>query len=90
MNRKIREWYMKEYASDELGASIKPDITFGDLVQSMFENGDASIYDAIGVGDSVVRERIFDEIADTLGVSYDAVYQVWLRGVELVELFKAF
>lgn len=73
----VREWYMQDYPTDELGADIDPDATFDDALKAVSLGG--RFYDAIGVGDSIVRERIFSQLADRYGVSYDDVYEAWLH-----------
>lgn len=72
----VREWYMKEYPTDELGPEIKEDATFEDVFEALDRHED--FYDFIGVGDSIVRERIFEELADIMGTDYDYVYYQWL------------
>jgi hypothetical protein len=37
------------------------------------------VYRYIGVTDSVIRERLFEKLADTLNVKYDYVYNLWLK-----------
>ncbi len=75
----VKEWYQRLYQSDELGKEIDDDLTFEELIKEM-EKHDRDIYDIIGVGDSVVRERIFNGIVLALkkegkDVSYDDVYE---------------
>lgn len=73
----VRDWYMQDYPTDELGPDIDPDATFDDALRAVSLGGD--FYDAIGVGDSIVRERIFSELADRYGVGYDDIYEAWLH-----------
>ena len=73
----IKNWYTHYYATDELGQEINSMATFNDLYQALVDGRD--VYDVIGVGDSLVRERLFDELAILLGVSYDDVYNMWLH-----------
>jgi hypothetical protein len=77
---KIRDWYTKNYPTDELGKEIN-DITFEDLWNATnFDN----IYDVIGVGDSLIRERLFEHLSEIYGVSYNYVYDK-LFGVKRYE-----
>lgn len=78
MNTKIREWYMKEYPTDELGIEINKDITFEDMFIVLDTYGD--VYEALNVGDSIIRERVFSELADLMEVDYDYIYYQWLKG----------
>ena len=74
---KIKEWYVKEYPLDELGVKINKDITFNDLfvVLDTYKN----VYDALNVWDSIIRERVFNKLAEIMQVDYDYVYEQWLK-----------
>lgn len=72
----IKEWYQATYPDDDLGERIYPGISWSDLWDHLLKGDD--VYDAIGVGDSIVRERLFEELADSMGVHYDVVYYAWL------------
>lgn len=78
MNTKIKEWYMVEYPTDELGVEINNDITFEDMFVVLDTYGD--VYEALNVGDSIIRERVFSKLADLMEVDYDYVYKQWLHG----------
>lgn len=56
----VAEWYKETYPTDELGLEINETLMFEDL----FEVKDEDIYKAIGVGDSVIRERIEQELVE--------------------------
>lgn len=71
----VKEYYLKEYPEDDLGEDLK-DITFAKLLADM--NKGISPYDSFGVGDSIIRERIFEELSELLGVEYDVIYYLWL------------
>ena len=73
----IKNWYTHYYDTDELGQEINSMATFNDLHRALLDGRD--VYKVIGVGDSLVRERLFDELAILLGVSYDDVYNMWLN-----------
>lgn len=75
---KIKEWYIKKYPTDELGVEINNDITFYDLFVVL--DTYKSVYEALNVWDSIVRERVFDELAKVMNVDYDYVYEQWLKG----------
>lgn len=75
-NSKVKEWYLKEYSTDELGKEIKDDITFYDIFYALDTYKD--IYETIGVGDSVIRERIFMKLAEIMKVDYNYIYNQWL------------
>lgn len=83
LGRSIREWYAVVFPSDELASKIQ-DISFYDLVDRM--NHGEDVYEILGVKDSIVRERVFDEAAKLLHVDYDAVYKKWLYGVGIPDI----
>lgn len=73
----IKEFYLNEYPTDELGIELDNKATFAGLVTQLF--GDGDVYDYIGVYDSLVRERLFSELANQLNKPYDYVYNLWLN-----------
>lgn len=73
----IKQFYLETYPTDDMGKDIKDDATFVGLVTQLF--GDGDVYDYIGVYDSLVRERLFSELAKQLKTSYDYVYNLWLK-----------
>lgn len=74
MQTNVKEFYCNKYPSDELGLEINPDITFEDVVKRMQDKED--IYDILGVEDSIVRERVFDDISRVNGMD---LYDLWLQ-----------
>lgn len=81
MNDKIRPWYMFKYPTDELGAEINPKATFMEAWNCLKEKKD--IYAYLGVGDSIVRERVFGQIASLKKCGYKFVYEMWLNGTKV-------
>ena len=77
MQTKIKEWYMKEYPKDELGIEISSDITFEDLFVAL--DSYKNIYEALGVTDSIIRERVFSKLATIMEVDYNYIYKQWLK-----------
>lgn len=75
-NANIREWYISAYPDDEAGRDIDGSLTFEEVYHALNMNDD--IYDTIGVGDSVIRERIFQELSYIYRVSYDNIYDKWI------------
>lgn len=71
----VRKWYMKTYPTDELGDEIDKRISLWDVYEYLSQGRDA--YKIIGVGDSIVRERIFEKLSKVLGVDYDTIYNMW-------------
>jgi hypothetical protein len=79
---KLKDWYIKNYPTDELGESINGVNTFEDLWYGIHNNID--VYEIIGFGDSILRERLFEHLAEIKGVNYYYVYDKWL-GRDYVE-----
>lgn len=75
---KIKDWYIKEYPTDELGVEIDSEITFEDLFVVL--DTYKSVYEALNVCDSIVRERVFSKLAEIMNVDYDYIYEQWLKG----------
>ena len=72
----VRDWYVHTYPDDDLGQRINPDLTFDDAMQAVSLGG--GFYDALGVDDSIVRERVFRQLEARTGIPYDAIYEAWL------------
>lgn len=73
----VRDWFMRNYPDDQLGEEIDPDLTFDGALRAV-ARGDG-FYDALGVGDSIVRNLVFDELAARTGLSYGDIYERWLN-----------
>ncbi len=73
----IREFYLETYPTDDLGLELNPTPTFAGLLNQLIVGGD--VYRYIGVGDSLIRERLFERLAEELNVKYDYVYNLWLK-----------
>jgi hypothetical protein len=73
----IREFYLENYPTDELGLELNETPTFAGLLNQLIVGGD--VYRYIGVGDSLVRERLFERLAEELNTTYDYVYNLWLK-----------
>lgn len=79
-DKSVKEWYISSYPDDEVGQEIDDVLTFEELYHAMKMNDD--FYDTIGEGiDSIVRERIFTEMSYIFNVSYDDIYNLWLKAV---------
>jgi len=73
----IKEFYLNTYPTDELGTEINENANFTGLLNELYNGKD--VYDYIGVGDSLIRERLFSELANLLETSYDYIYNIWLN-----------
>lgn len=74
----VREWYTLAFPGDELAVAINPSLTFDDTLAAV-PTGDG-FYTALGdAADSLLRERIFEELCNRYGYTYDEVYDSWLH-----------
>ena len=77
MNRKIKAWYHYEYVSDKAYTAINDDVTFQDVFEALDTYQD--VYKVLGLNcDSIIRERVFIELARLMDVNYDYIYDQWL------------
>lgn len=79
-NMKIKEWYLKTFPNDEMGQDLLPEVTFKDLFEALDAYQDVYVTlfgDEMG-GDSVIRERIFQALAEIMEVPYQEIYDQWL------------
>ena len=75
-NTIIKNYYLQQYPTDELGIEINQDITFYDLFYTLDSRQD--VYDFLGVDDSLVRERCFSALAKVMKCDYEYIYNQWL------------
>lgn len=73
----IKEFYLNEYPTDELGKEINENASFVGLLWMLHSKRD--VYDFLAVHDSVVRERVFEELSKQLRLSYTTIYEMWLK-----------
>ena len=77
-NTIIKEWYKEKFPDDELGSEIVEKATFNDIFLCL--DAYKSIYKKLGIYDSVVRERIFEELSKIMKCDYNYIYEQWLKG----------
>ena len=73
----IREYYVSKYPTDDMGTGINKKATFAGLLNQLFVGGD--VYEYLYVYDSIIRERVFEQLAEELGLGYEYVYKLWLK-----------
>jgi hypothetical protein len=73
----IREFYVAKYPTDDMGDGINPTATFAGLLNQLIVGGD--VYAYLYVYDSIIRERLFEGLAEELNVKYDYVYDLWIK-----------
>lgn len=78
MKKGIRRYYMRAFPDDDMGADINPKATFKGLLKTLEDK--KNVYNYLGVEDSLVRERVFGELAEIMRVKYSKIYDMWLLG----------
>lgn len=77
LNETLKAFYVREYPDDDFGEFLDDKTTFDDLRVALIAGRD--VYDLMGeADDSVVRERLFSELAKRLGVKYSLIYNMWV------------
>lgn len=79
LKTELQQFYTDKYPTDDLGWDIDPYATFEDLLIALDEGNGKRVYE-LCADDSVVRERLFAELANILGVDYDTIYDKWMQG----------
>ena len=71
----VKKEYLKKYPKDDLGGKLN-DITYDDVLEAL--SGGKNVYEVFGVGDSLIREHIFQMVEEKTGIPYDELYDAWL------------
>ena len=72
----VRDWYVTKFPEDPIGEELPFSLTFQDIADALPKG---EVYDVMGdATDSVIRERVFAELADIYGVGYGVVYNAWV------------
>ena len=77
METKLRDYYMRVFPADDLGEDLNATATFQDLIKALICHRD--VYEVFGVGDSIIRERMFAQLSFILDCEYDDIYRLWLK-----------
>ncbi len=67
----VRDWYIRQFPSDELGKDIEP-VTFKDVIKS-FGSG-VHLDEVIGVYDSILRDRVLVETSYRSCIPYENIW----------------
>ena len=79
LKTELQQFYVDKYPTDDLGWEIPAYATFEDLLIALDSSDNKKVYE-LCADDSVVRERLFAELSDILGVDYDVIYDKWMQG----------
>lgn len=77
---KVSDWYGKAYKGDSFGKPKNKNITFKELADGLLSGKIGDFYEAVGTGESDVREKLFTELTERTGRPYDDFYLSWLYG----------
>ena len=80
----IQHWYIATYPKDELGPDIPNEWTFPKLWHAL-NNSNKTIQEfsiILDWSDSIIRERVFAELAERENVEYDVIYELWLKAAK--------
>lgn len=77
---KVSDWYGKAYKGDSFGKPKNKNITFKELADGLLSGKIGDFDEAVGTGESDVREKIFQELSERTGRPYDDFYDAWLHG----------
>ena len=77
---RVKKWYEINFPDDECSEHLNDSITFNDVFDALDNYDD--VYKCIFVddfADSVIRERIFYQLALIMRVDYNYIYKQWLK-----------
>ena len=77
LNIFLKDWYTKTYPDDELGEKLNSRATFYDLFEALDNYQD--IYNLFTIDDTIIRERLFEKLAEIMECPYEEIYKQWLR-----------
>ena len=72
----LRDWYMETFPTDDLGEYLN-NVSFEEIYKQLYRGVD--IYNVIGVGDSIIRERVFLEMSERFDIDPEVLYTMWLN-----------
>lgn len=75
---KLKNFYIKNYPSDDLGGEINSKATFIGLLDRLHRR--KNIYNYLGVRESIIRERLFQKLSDLVEEDYSHIYNLWTAG----------
>lgn len=80
MNESVKEFYAKAYTADTMVDDMNDNITFQQVLNELIKGNGGNIYEIIGVGDSLIRERVFLRLSEIMNLEYEYIYELWLNG----------
>lgn len=73
----VKDNYVQDFPTDDLGKEINKDLNFLQLFNGLLCGKD--IYEMLDVSDSLIRERVLERLAYLMGIDYQIIYYLWLN-----------
>lgn len=73
----VKDDYVTDYPTDNLGKEINENLNYLQLFNGLLSDDD--IYEMIDVSDSLIRERVLERLAYLMGIDYQIIYYLWLN-----------
>ena len=73
----VKDDYVQDYPTDDLGKEINENLNYLQLFNGLLNGED--IYEMLGVEDSLIRERVLERLAYLMGIYYQIIYYLWLN-----------
>ena len=70
----IKNWYKKEFPTDEAYKDINSQANFQELIKNI-----PNVYEYLYIHDSLIRERVFTQLAKINDLEYNDIYNIWLN-----------
>ena len=81
MKELVKEFYAKNYPTDDMVEDMNDNITFQQVLNELIKGNGGNIYEIIGVSDSLIRERVFLGLSEIMNLEYEYIYELWLKEV---------
>ena len=76
-NINVKDDYVQDYPTDELGKEINENLNYLQVFNGLLSGDD--IYEMMGVEDSLIRERVLRMLAYLMEMDYQIIYYLWLN-----------
>ena len=73
----VKDDYVQDYPTDDLGKEINENLNYLQLFNGLLNGED--IYEMMDVEDSLIRERVLERLAYLMGIDYQIIYYLWLN-----------
>ena len=73
----VKDDYVQDYPTDDLGKEINENLNYLQLFNGLLNGED--IYEMMDIEDSLIRERVLERLAYLMGIDYQIIYYLWLN-----------